>query len=144
MASKYELRDALRAGGIYPTVEVFLDETYGLPTRDWLVDRFMPTFLPNFLEPFRAQHHKGNDGWDCDDLAMSCVTYARLLNRTNGSGIAIGFLGYEDPELGPHAIVLMFSRNRINGIDIQFYDPTRNCELNLTPKTRLAIDTLII
>lgn len=143
MATKAELRDSIRAAEIYADSEVFLDDNYGLPNLSWVEDVLIPTFFDNFLTPLGCQYHRGKDGWDCDDLALALVMYARILNKTASKGIAVGLLGYHDPELGPHACNIIWSRAD-GEVFPNFYDPTRRVWLNLKPEILLSAITLIV
>jgi len=100
---------------LVPNVEL-TDVFYHLPeSTNWT------QYFPPRMWPYAAER------WDCDDYALDAWATARRINaslNTNNTGIAIGFIAFDDGVNGGHAAnVVMTAR------EMFVYDPQRRCRI---------------
>jgi hypothetical protein len=127
---KNQVAYALTRNGIVlqsPAVDAY----YNTVDRAWFLGTFGGSLMQT-LRVFGESANTGVDAWDCDDLALFGVAYARLLNarsKNNGDSIAIGFVGYGGlMGVEAHAVIVGVTAPE----EIACFDPTTQTERTLT------------
>lgn len=118
-----------------------LSDRYRLVTVDWLVNVFGPS-AATALAQFNLARNTDRDGWDCTDLCLWGLTYARMLNALDGGpkeSIAIGLIGYGGLTIPGHAVLGAITENRT----LAYWDPTKHRQVELTEYERQECRVII-
>ncbi len=130
------LQAELRAAGIDPTdTPQMFDGSYAVPSRSWLDGTFARAWA-RYMAVMDYRYHA--DALDCDDFALGCWTYARLLHAKtapeSGAGIAFGFYGYTKADtFAGHAINIAYTDQ-----GIVWFEPQASKIIELDPAERMT------
>lgn len=125
---------------------IFTDDSYSLPTRDWVVkdlgDAYRKTLFDNGLG------YKKNI-FDCDDFSLlnywACLTtlvITRLKTRESGGlPLAVGICIYKRDDGQCHAIILAIVKEK-DELAIVFVEPQNSNEITLSDEEKTSITNI--
>ena len=102
----------------------FKDESYILPTKDWVVNKLTPQFQQFLFDYNLRQYKEGRN--ECDKYSLYCKTVANILNAHNAnkplSGIAVADFSYIS-SVNSHSINIILVSDSNNNVELLYYEP---------------------
>lgn len=123
--------ETLRRGKSYPELEVietvtpgWIRQTYSFATcMDVKYLRTGTPLTPEFLRSFwQWMNDQGvgkweEEGFDCENLSIAFLMFTWLCNSEK-TGVAVGIVGYRDPEIGGHCVNVLWPVEGVRYLDV--------------------------
>ena len=133
-----KIRIHLATNGIIPSLSMYSDRNYAVPSKNWVAGAFSDSFF-SFKQQLASSNWTAEEN-DCDDFARFSAFFAQYLhhntpNKLKNTALSFGEFLYETKELQGHAINIFLYREQ-EKVKIGFYEP-QTCKIVILTKEEI-------